>query len=171
MSVHEASRTLRKRETSKKKLKMCSAARTDCRGIFSANSDIAGCLDRTVGDGKQSDYWSAEEDGYKIKLRSRRNVARLQNVQAGCGPSGYRCSFPGMKRPEREVNHLPPSSAEVKNEWSFRPVLLPLYAFMAWTGKTHLFFNSEVVRWGRMSVSHCEARRSVDADARIWCGS
>jgi hypothetical protein len=34
------------------------------------------------------------------------------------GPNGYRCSFPGVKRPGREVNHLPPSSAEVKNVWS-----------------------------------------------------
>jgi len=29
----------------------------------------------------------------------------------------------------------PPLSIEVKNEWSHTP-LLPLHAFMAWTGKT-----------------------------------
>jgi hypothetical protein len=33
--------------------------------------------------------------------------------------NGYQGSFPGVKRPGREVNHSPPSSAEVKNEWSY----------------------------------------------------
>jgi hypothetical protein len=28
-------------------------------------------------------------------------------------------SFPGANRPERGVNHTPPSSAEVKKEWSY----------------------------------------------------
>jgi hypothetical protein len=27
--------------------------------------------------------------------------------------------FPGVERPGREVNHSPPSSDDVKNEWSF----------------------------------------------------
>jgi len=31
---------------------------------------------------------------------------------------GTRGSFPGGKRPGREANNSPPSSAEVKNEWS-----------------------------------------------------
>jgi hypothetical protein len=31
--------------------------------------------------------------------------------------NGYRGSFQGLKRPGREVNHPPPSSAAVKNEW------------------------------------------------------
>ena len=30
---------------------------------------------------------------------------------------GYRGCFPGLKRPGRQVNHSPPSSAEDKNEW------------------------------------------------------
>jgi hypothetical protein len=33
---------------------------------------------------------------------------------------------PGVKRPGREADHLPPSSAEVKNDGA------PLYVFMAW---------------------------------------
>jgi len=37
--------------------------------------------------------------------------------------SGYRLSFPGVKRPERVVNHMPPSSAEVKKEWSYTSTL------------------------------------------------
>jgi hypothetical protein len=31
-------------------------------------------------------------------------------------------SFPGLKRPEREVNHSIPSSYEVKNEWSYTAI-------------------------------------------------
>ena len=33
--------------------------------------------------------------------------------------SDYQASFPGVKRPELEVDHCPPPSAEVKNEWSY----------------------------------------------------
>ena len=42
-------------------------------------------------------------------------------------------SFLGVKRPGREVDHSPPSSAAVNKIWSY--ILLHLYAFMAWTGK------------------------------------
>jgi hypothetical protein len=38
--------------------------------------------------------------------------------------------FLRVKRPGREADHSPPSSAEVKNAWSCTP--LPQYAFMAW---------------------------------------
>jgi hypothetical protein len=30
--------------------------------------------------------------------------------------NGYRGFFPGVKRPGRQINHSPPSSAEIKNE-------------------------------------------------------
>jgi hypothetical protein len=33
----------------------------------------------------------------------------------------YRAYFPGEKQPKCEVNHSPPSSAKVKNEWSYTP--------------------------------------------------
>jgi hypothetical protein len=36
----------------------------------------------------------------------------------------------GVKRPVREADHTPPSSAEVKNAWSYTSS--PQYAFMAW---------------------------------------
>jgi hypothetical protein len=57
----------------------------------------------------------------------------------------------GLKRPGREADHSLPSSAEVKNSWSYAST--PQYAFMAWcsvkksTGKTtfNLFFIS--VNW------------------------
>jgi hypothetical protein len=32
---------------------------------------------------------------------------------------GTKGSFPGGKRPGREADHSPPSSAEVKNVWSY----------------------------------------------------
>jgi hypothetical protein len=35
-----------------------------------------------------------------------------------------------VKRPEREADHSAPSSAEVKNAWSYTSI--PQYAFMAW---------------------------------------
>jgi hypothetical protein len=34
-------------------------------------------------------------------------------------PMGTGGSFPGVKRPGREADHSPPSSAEVKNSWSY----------------------------------------------------
>jgi len=30
--------------------------------------------------------------------------------------------FPRVKRPGRDVNHRPPSNAEVKNEWSYTSI-------------------------------------------------
>jgi hypothetical protein len=36
----------------------------------------------------------------------------------------------GIKRPGREADHLPPSSAEVKNVWSY--TFTPQYVFLAW---------------------------------------
>jgi hypothetical protein len=36
----------------------------------------------------------------------------------------------GAKRPGREADHSPPSSAEVKNTWSYNSI--PQYVFMAW---------------------------------------
>jgi len=37
---------------------------------------------------------------------------------------------PGVKRPGREADHSPPSSAEVKNAWSCTST--PPYVFTAW---------------------------------------
>jgi hypothetical protein len=36
----------------------------------------------------------------------------------------------GVKRPGRETDHSPPSSAEIKNAWSYTSTLQ--YAFMTW---------------------------------------
>ena len=43
----------------------------------------------------------------------------------------------GTKRPGREVNRSPPSSAEIKMSGAM--CLLPQYAFTAWTGGKYLF--------------------------------
>jgi hypothetical protein len=38
----------------------------------------------------------------------------------------------GVKQPGHEVDHSPPYSAEIKNEWNYIPIAA--YAFMVWTG-------------------------------------
>ena len=49
--------------------------------------------------------------------------------------------------PGHEVNHSPPSSAKVKNEW--RCTSLLIYAFIAWRGKTLPFCINlnEFIKW------------------------
>jgi hypothetical protein len=53
-----------------------------------------------------------------------RYCSLLQTVHAGFVAHPASCSvgaevfFPGVKRPGQEVDHSPPSSAKVKNEWS-----------------------------------------------------
>ena len=42
---------------------------------------------------------------------------------------GHRNSLPEVKRLGREVDHLNPSSAEVKNEWSYTPTPPPPTSF------------------------------------------
>jgi hypothetical protein len=44
--------------------------------------------------------------------------------------SGYRGSFPGVKRSGREADHSPPSNAEFKNVWSY--ISIHPYVFMSW---------------------------------------
>lgn len=48
----------------------------------------------------------------------------LQIVQDACGAHPPSISMgttvlPGVKQPKRDVDHAPPSSTEIKNEWSF----------------------------------------------------
>jgi hypothetical protein len=53
------------------------------------------------------------------------NFSLHHSVQNGSGahlasyPMGTRVSFPGVKRPGREADYSPPSSAKVKNGWSY----------------------------------------------------
>jgi hypothetical protein len=45
-------------------------------------------------------------------------------------PTGTGGSYPEVKRPGHEADHAPPSSAEVKNAWSYTSTLL--YVFKVW---------------------------------------
>jgi hypothetical protein len=64
------------------------------------------------------------------------NFSLHHRVQNGPGPTQPPTQWVpgalslGVKRPGREVDHSPPSSAEVKNAWSY--ISTPQYAFMAW---------------------------------------
>jgi hypothetical protein len=71
--------------------------------------------------------------GYELDDRGSRvrfpvgagNLSLHHHVQNGSGAHtasylmGTRGSFSGVKRPGREADYSPPSSAEVKNEWSY----------------------------------------------------
>jgi hypothetical protein len=60
------------------------------------------------------------------------NFCLHHRVQNGSGPHQWvpGCSFPGVKRPGREADHSPPSSAEVKE--CVELYLHSQYAFMVW---------------------------------------
>ena len=49
--------------------------------------------------------------------------------------SMYRRSSPGIKRLGREVDHSPPSSAEVKSEWSYTSLVPPARACVLGVGR------------------------------------
>jgi hypothetical protein len=61
------------------------------------------------------------------------------------------------------VNHTLPSSAEVKNEWSYTSP--PLYAFMAWTGKT-----SNVILLFCIAVK-CDVPFSLVSVKNLWAST
>jgi hypothetical protein len=77
--------------------------------------------------------------GEYLDLRGRKygNFSLHHRVQNNSGahpasyPMGTRGSFPGVKRPGREADHSPPSTAEVKKMSGAIPPL-PQYAFVAW---------------------------------------
>jgi hypothetical protein len=52
----------------------------------------------------------------------------------------------GVKRPGREAVHSSPSSAEVKNAWSY--IFTPQYVFMAWcSDKLHLYLYRFIIKY------------------------
>jgi hypothetical protein len=73
--------------------------------------------------------------GSEFVSRWGQELSLLYVVQTGSGahlasyPVGNGCSFPGVKRPGREADLSPPTSAEVKKTWVYTST--PLYAFMA----------------------------------------
>jgi len=72
-------------------------------------------------------FGRAGRSGVRI-LTGTRDYSLLQNLQTGSAssqPPGRWVpgSLSGQRRPEREVNHSPPSSAQAKSEWSFTSTL------------------------------------------------
>ena len=63
-------------------------------------------------------------DDSGFEFRQGQGLSLIQNVQTGSGDHptysmGTGRSFLEVKRPGREVGRSPPSSAEVKNKWSY----------------------------------------------------
>jgi hypothetical protein len=60
----------------------------------------------------------------------------------------------GVKRPRREADHSPPSSAEVKNAWSY--ISTPQYVLMAWYLVKHrenfTFYLTAVVTKAKLEI-------------------
>jgi hypothetical protein len=50
--------------------------------------------------------------------------------------NGYRCSFPGVKRPGDDVDHSPAASVEVKNERSYTSTPT---CMLSWRGQGQLY--------------------------------
>ena len=48
--------------------------------------------------------------------------------------NSYRGTFSTVRRPGCDVDHSRPSSADIKNEWSYTSA--PLYTLISWTGKS-----------------------------------
>jgi hypothetical protein len=74
-----------------------------------------------------SEYKKAKWRTVKTKTQVRMKYRVQENAKYNSGRgkgttsllfSRYRDSFPGTKQPGRKVDHSPPFSAEVKNEWS-----------------------------------------------------
>jgi hypothetical protein len=91
-------------------------------------------------------------------------VQKCSGVHTPSCPMDTRGSFPGLKRPGREADHSPPSSAEVKNAWSYTST--PLYVFMAWCLVKHrdnFIFTFITLRCNSYD-------RSVGIATRLWAG-
>jgi hypothetical protein len=92
-------------------------------------------------------------------LAGARNLSLLQNVQTGSGahsPSysmGNGDNFPGVKLPEREIDHSPPSGTKVRRSGAIP--LLVLLDFMVWTGTTFYFYIIHIY-WIREYHRHTE---------------
>jgi hypothetical protein len=85
---------------------------------------------------------------------------------------GTRALSVGIKRPGREADYSPPSSAEVKNEWSYTST--PQYVFVAWCLVKHtdnftffLLYSKTNIKIGfplSIKSPKCFCLRLTDAD-------
>jgi len=65
---------------------------------------------------------------------------------------------PGVKRPGREADHSPPSSAEVKSAWMYTST--PPYVFMPWYFVKHRDFTDKMDFYGLPRVKEAGRRMS-----------
>jgi hypothetical protein len=89
--------------------------------------------------------YGLDDRGSRVRLpEGAGNFSLHHRVQNGSGahPASYQIGtggfFPGVKRPGRESDHSPPSTAEVKNAWSYAST--PQYVVMAWCVVKHNVF-------------------------------
>jgi len=81
---------------------------------------------------RRSDWLRAGRIGVRISVEAI-DFLISKTVQTGSGPppsrlcNGFRGSYPEVKRPGSKVDHSPPSSAVVTNEWryTFTPPISP----------------------------------------------
>jgi hypothetical protein len=110
------------------------------------------------------DGWS----GVRFPIRVRNFYPRHSCVQTGSGahPHSYTMGTRGSlgaKRPGREADHLPPSSAEVKNVCAAIPPL-PQYASMALCSKKswgHLYLHFKDLDCYIQQIINCNNRISL----------
>jgi hypothetical protein len=123
--------------------------------------------------------WPKPGNCGSIPSKSKR-FSFLQNIQtrSGTHSASYSPDTRGfsvrLKRPKREANHWPPSSAKVKNEWNYTS-MLP-HAFMVWTEKTlHTLpwcwnspFNLSIANISRETeISHL-CSRTTDSRLKLY---
>jgi len=76
--------------------------------------------------------------------------------------NGYRVSFPRLKRPGRDVDHSPPSSVVVKNEWSHTPAI-----YLYDVGRQIYLLKSAITRRAVAVPTTCYGCDMVD-DSKYW---
>ena len=81
--------------------------------------------------------------------------------------NGYKVTYPGVKRPEREVNHPPSSSVAVENEW--RCSLFPIYSLVAWTKKVFLILVPRLDMRGAWCFLELALLPHRTCCTRPWC--
>jgi hypothetical protein len=77
--------------------------------------------------------WTTESLGFESRYGQKFSLLHVVQTGSGVHPTSYTMgtggSFPGVKLPEREADHSPPTSAGVKKIWIYTST--PPSAFMA----------------------------------------
>jgi hypothetical protein len=91
-----------------------------------SNSSVAIALGYGLDDRGSRDRFPTGAENFSLHHR----VQNGSGAHPASYPVGIRGCFPGVKRPGREADHSPPSTAEVKNECRY--TFTPQYVFMVW---------------------------------------